>query len=45
MDGNNSKQLTNSPLESMFSPTNFSPDGKWVVYTKWGAEKGIWIRL
>jgi Tol biopolymer transport system component/class 3 adenylate cyclase len=40
MDGNNAKQLTNSPLDSPWP--DFSPDGKWVVYTKVGAEKGVW---
>jgi Tol biopolymer transport system component len=41
IDGNNAKQLTNSVLNSVDS-LDFSPDGKWVVYNKWGAEKGIW---
>jgi Tol biopolymer transport system component len=35
MDGNNPKQLTNS---NMWDSLDFSPDGKWVVYTG----KGIW---
>jgi Tol biopolymer transport system component len=39
-DGNNPKQLTDSPLQD-FGP-DCSPDGKWVVYSKWGPEKGIW---
>jgi Tol biopolymer transport system component/tRNA A-37 threonylcarbamoyl transferase component Bud32 len=39
-DGNNPKQLTGSPFQDFRS--DCSPDGKWVVYSKWGAEKGIW---
>ena len=39
-DGNNPKQLTDGPFQS--SGPDCSPDGKWVVYSKWGAEKGIW---
>jgi Tol biopolymer transport system component len=43
IDGNNLKQLTNSPLDVLWlgSP-DCTPDGKWVVYTKSGADKGIW---
>jgi Tol biopolymer transport system component len=41
MDGNNAEQLTSSPLDSSNYP-DISPDGKWVVYTKSGAENGIW---
>jgi serine/threonine protein kinase/Tol biopolymer transport system component len=39
-DGNNAKQLTNSPFQT--NVADCSPDGKWVVYSKVGAEKGIW---
>jgi Tol biopolymer transport system component len=38
-DGNNPKQLTDSTDSS--SP-DCSPDGKWVVYSKFGPEKGVW---
>jgi Tol biopolymer transport system component len=39
-DGNNPKQLTDSPFQDW--SLDCSPDGKWVVYSKWGPEKGIW---
>jgi eukaryotic-like serine/threonine-protein kinase len=39
-DGNNPKQLTNGPFQE--SVPDCSPDGKWVVYSKWGPEKGVW---
>jgi Tol biopolymer transport system component len=39
-DGNNPKQLTDSPLQD--SGPDCSPDGEWVVYSKWGREEGIW---
>ena len=39
-DGNNPEQLTDSPLQG--SPADCSPDGKWVVYSKFGTEKGVW---
>ncbi len=39
-DGNNPKQLTASPVQN--SLPNCSPDGKWVVYSKWRGEKGVW---
>jgi eukaryotic-like serine/threonine-protein kinase len=39
--GNNSKQLTNSSNEG-FASMDISPDGKWVIYPKWAAEKGLW---
>ena len=39
-DGNNPKQLTDSPFQDPGS--DCSPDGKWVVYSKWGSEKGVW---
>jgi Tol biopolymer transport system component/predicted Ser/Thr protein kinase len=39
-DGNNPQQLTDSPFQD--SPPNCSPDGKWVVYSKVGEEKGVW---
>jgi Tol biopolymer transport system component len=43
IDGNDIKQLTNSPrdLLQVGSP-DLTPDGKWVFYAKWGPEWGIW---
>jgi len=41
LDGQNPKQLTNSMDDALGFP-DVSPDGKWVVYSKLGAEKGIW---
>jgi eukaryotic-like serine/threonine-protein kinase len=35
IDGNNSKQLTNSP-HGIWSSSDVSPDGKWVVYAEGG---------
>jgi len=40
VDGTNLRQLTNGQYD--YSTPDFSPDGAWVVYTKIGAEKGIW---
>ena len=40
IDGNNPKQLTDGPFQG--DGTDCSPDGKWVVYSKGGAEKGVW---
>jgi Tol biopolymer transport system component len=40
IDGTNLKQLTNSAYD--FSPADISPDGAWAVYTKAGAQKGVW---
>jgi eukaryotic-like serine/threonine-protein kinase len=43
MDGNNPVQLTNSPLDYLwFNSLGCTPDGKWVVYSKYGADTGIW---
>jgi Tol biopolymer transport system component len=43
IDGNNAKQLTNSPRDLLqVDSTDCTPDGKWVVYSKWGPEWGIW---
>ncbi len=39
-DGNNPKQLTHSPFQD--SRSDCSTDGKWVVYNRWGPEKGVW---
>jgi len=39
-DGNNPKQLTDGPFQ--LSRSDCSPDGKWVVYSRWGPEKGVW---
>ncbi len=39
-DGNNPKQLTDSPFQ--LTRSDCSPDGKWVVYSRWGPEKGVW---
>lgn len=43
IDGNNPKQVTNSPrdLLQVGSP-EFTRDGQWVIYGKWGPEWGIW---
>jgi serine/threonine protein kinase/Tol biopolymer transport system component len=40
IDGTNLIQLTNGQYDN--NTPDFSPDGAWVVYTKIGAEKGIW---
>jgi len=40
IDGTNLIQLTNGQYDH--NTPDFSPDGAWVVYTKIGAEKGIW---
>ena len=40
VDGTNLRQLTNGQYD--YGTPDFSPDGAWVVYTKIGAEKGIW---
>ena len=40
IDSTNLKQLTNGLYDN--NTPDFSPDGAWVVYTKSGAEKGIW---
>jgi serine/threonine protein kinase/Tol biopolymer transport system component len=42
LDGTNLTQLTSSPLDSWDSHPDISPDGKWVIYAKWGPEQGIW---
>ena len=43
IDGNNDKQLTNSPRDLLqVGLPDCTPDGKWVVYGKWGPEWGIW---
>jgi Tol biopolymer transport system component len=42
IDGNNPKQLTNSPDDYSWFCLDFAPDGKWVVYTRTGADGGIW---
>jgi len=39
-DGNNPKQLTDSPFQE--PGLDCSPDGKWVLYSKVGPEKGVW---
>ena len=43
-DGNNLKQLTDSPLDTLLwgSSLDFTPDGKWVLYGKHGPDWGIW---
>jgi Tol biopolymer transport system component len=40
VDGNNPRQLTNSAYDPFLA--DYTPDSEWLVYTKWGAEKGIW---
>ena len=43
IDGNNLKQLTNSPADFLwYGSPDCTPDGKWVLYTKNGADLGIW---
>jgi eukaryotic-like serine/threonine-protein kinase len=42
VDGNNAAQLTNSDWDNDNDQPDFSPDGKWVFYSKVGAEGGIW---
>jgi Tol biopolymer transport system component/predicted Ser/Thr protein kinase len=41
-DGNNPKQLTNSSDDYLWFCLDFTPDGKWVVYSRTGADGGIW---
>jgi len=41
IDGGNPRQLTSSALDDS-TGLDYSPDGAWLVYTKYGAEKGIW---
>jgi len=41
IDGDNPRQLTDDINDAYAWPDIF-PDGKWVVYTKQGEEKGIW---
>jgi Tol biopolymer transport system component len=40
LDGNSTEQLTSSVLQD--SPPDCSPDGRWVIYSSEGQEKGIW---
>jgi Tol biopolymer transport system component len=42
INGNNPKQLTNSPEDYLWFGTDFTPDSKWVVYTRRGADGGLW---
>jgi Tol biopolymer transport system component len=42
LDGNNIVQLTNSNWDNGTDQPDFSPDGKWVFYSKLGAERGLW---
>jgi eukaryotic-like serine/threonine-protein kinase len=41
-DGNNPKQLTSSPEDFSWFGFDCTPDGKWVVYTRIGANAGLW---
>jgi Tol biopolymer transport system component len=41
IEGNNPKQLTTGPA-LFISNLDCSPDGKWIVYSKSGPEKGLW---
>jgi eukaryotic-like serine/threonine-protein kinase len=43
-NGSNPKQLTDSPLDTLLlvSSLDFTPDGKWVLYSKGGPDWGIW---
>ena len=40
IDGNNPKQLTNTLF--VYSAPDCSPDGKWIVYSGRGQDKGVW---
>jgi len=42
IDGSNPKQLTNNPDDYPWFGSDFTPDSKWVVYTKVGADGGLW---
>ena len=42
LDGNNPKQLTNSSEDYLWLGFDFTPDSKWLLYTKTGAEGGLW---
>jgi len=43
-DGDNPKQLTYNKFEGFGGLAgDLTPDGKWVVYSNQGGEKGIWM--
>ena len=42
LDGSNLVQLTNSEWDWHSDAPGFSPDGKWVFYSRSGPESGIW---
>lgn len=42
VDGNNAVQLTNSEWDNDNDQPDFSPDERWVFYSKVGAEGGMW---
>ena len=42
IEGNNPKQLTNGSGDYPWLGSDFTPDGKWVVFTRIGPEGGIW---
>jgi len=42
MDGNNPRQLTNSPEDYLWHDSDCTPDGRWVVYSRVGADGGLW---
>jgi Tol biopolymer transport system component/DNA-binding winged helix-turn-helix (wHTH) protein len=42
INGNNPKQLTNSSEDYAWFGLDFTPDSKWIVYTRTGADGGLW---
>jgi len=42
LDGNNPTQLTNGSEDYLAFGFDFTPDGKWVVFTRMGADEGLW---
>jgi serine/threonine protein kinase/Tol biopolymer transport system component len=42
IDGRNPKQVTNSAQDYSWFGFDFTPDSKWIVYTRTGSEAGLW---
>lgn len=42
MNGSDPKQLTDSPNDYAWFGFDFTPDSKWIVYTRTGADGGLW---
>jgi len=42
LDGNNPTQLTNGSEDYLAFGFDFTSDGKWVVFTRMGADEGLW---